>query len=486
VSDRFTTAAVGVLDYNFGNFELQLTSALTRVDSGLPREVTRPQAANELAIATFNVENLSPVDPPAKFARLADLIVDNLRAPDIVALEEIQDNDGPANTAVTDATLTLQQLIAAIQATGGPAYQFRQIDPVDDQDGGQPGGNIRVGFLFNPLRVSFVDRPGGTATAATAVVAAPGGPQLSLSPGRIDPTNPAFNNSRKPLAGEFMFQGHRLFVIGNHWNSKGGDDPLFGRFQPPVLSSEAQRMQQAEVVRGFVASILALDADAKVVVLGDLNDFEFSPPVTLLKTAGLHDLVEMLPENERYTYVFEGNSQVLDHILVSSSLTTAVEYDIVHTNAEFAVQTSDHEPEVARLYLPPLATEITKGIKAKSSKLEFDRKAKLWRGTLTITNVGKTPIDGPLQVVLDDLDDDATLVNAAGTHAGDPYLTADLSLPPKASVTLSVRFTVTGHDHDHHHRHKHRKHRHGHHHHDHHHDHEPDIDYDVRVFTGAF
>ena len=244
-----------------------------------------------------------------------------------------------------------------------------------------------------------------------------------------------------------------------------------------------QRLQQAEVVRGFVASILALDADAKVVVLGDLNDFEFSPPVALLKTAPLHDLVESLPEDERYTYVFEGNSQVLDHILVSGSLMTAVEYDIVHTNAEFAAQTSDHEPEVARLYLPPLATEVTKGIKAKSSKLEFDRKAKLWRGTITLTNVGKTAIDGPLQVVLDDLDDDAILVNAAGTHDGDPFLTVDLSLPPKASVTLTVRFAVTGQDHDPRHRHKHRRH-HGHHHD--HHDHDPDIDYDIRVFTGAF
>ena len=64
VGDRFTTAAVGVLDYNFGNFELQLTTALTRVDNGLVREVTRTQRPNELTIATFNVENLSPVDPP--------------------------------------------------------------------------------------------------------------------------------------------------------------------------------------------------------------------------------------------------------------------------------------------------------------------------------------------------------------------------------------------------------------------------------------
>nr|MBA2293786.1 Ig-like domain-containing protein [Actinomycetota bacterium] len=98
VSDRFTTAAVGVLDYNFGNFELQLTSALTRIDSGLQREVTRAHGPTELAIATFNVENLSPLDPPGKFAELAGLIVDNLRAPDILALEEVQDNDGPTNS----------------------------------------------------------------------------------------------------------------------------------------------------------------------------------------------------------------------------------------------------------------------------------------------------------------------------------------------------------------------------------------------------
>ena len=168
VGDRFTSGAVGVLDYNFGSFELLLTSTLTRLDGGLEREVTRPQAAGELAIATFNVENLSPLDPPAKFARLAGLIVNNLRSPDIVALEEIQDNDGPANTAVTDASQTLEHLIAAIAAAGGPAYDFRQIDPVDDQDGGQPGGNIRVGFIFRTDRgLQFVDRPGGTSETRT-------------------------------------------------------------------------------------------------------------------------------------------------------------------------------------------------------------------------------------------------------------------------------------------------------------------------------
>jgi hypothetical protein len=48
----------------------------------------------------------------------------------------------------------------------GPVYRFRQINPVDDQDGGEPGGNIRVGLLFNSARVSFIDRAGGTPPAS--------------------------------------------------------------------------------------------------------------------------------------------------------------------------------------------------------------------------------------------------------------------------------------------------------------------------------
>ena len=56
------------------------------------------------------------------------------------------------------ADQTLTKLTDAIVAAGGPHYDWREIDPVDDQDGGQPGGNIRVVFLFNPARVAFVDR----------------------------------------------------------------------------------------------------------------------------------------------------------------------------------------------------------------------------------------------------------------------------------------------------------------------------------------
>ncbi|WP_099071792.1 putative Ig domain-containing protein [Nostoc linckia] len=339
----------GVVDYNFSNYEV-LPTSVSVTSNTLTKEVTNLTATtNQLTIATFNVENLDPNDSASKFNNLANSIVNNLQSPDIISLEEIQDNNGPTNDSVVDASVTFQKLIDTIAAAGGPTYEYRQINPVDDTNGGEPGGNIRVGFLFNPNRVSFVDRPGGTSTSSTTVTNNSGVPVISNSPGLIDPTNSAFNSSRKPLVGEFIFNGETVYVIGNHFNSKGGDQPLYGPNQPPTLTSEVQRRQQATLVKNFVESILAINPNANVVVAGDLNDFEFSNPVSILESAGLTSLIETLPQNERYTYNFEGNAQTLDHILVSNNLLGKLDaYDVVHINSEFAEQDSDHDPSVAR------------------------------------------------------------------------------------------------------------------------------------------
>jgi predicted extracellular nuclease len=353
VADGFTTAAMGVMDYSFGNFKLNVTEPLTRVDGGLQREATRPPTDHEIVVGTYNVENLDPGDGPA-FARHADLIVNHLRSPDLIAIEEVQDNDGATNSGTTSASVSWSTLVAAIQAAGGPVYEFRQIDPEDNEDGGQPGGNIRVGFLFRTDRgLDFIDRPGGDATTPTEVVDHPSGPQLSLSPGRVDPQDSAWDDTRKPLAGEFRMRGKKVFVIANHFSSKGGDQPLFGRFQPPVRSSEVARHAQARSVNDFVDELLAVDPHANVIVLGDINDFEFSQTVDILEGGVLTTLMDTLAKPERYSYVFEGNSQVLDQILVSGNLlgNFSLEYDPVHVNSEFADQASDHDPQVARLDL---------------------------------------------------------------------------------------------------------------------------------------
>jgi hypothetical protein len=354
VRDRFTGDVTAVVDYSFGNFKYLVTQVPALESGGLKPETTQSPGANELSVGSMNVENLAGDEGQAKYDRLAGIIVKNLKAPDIVAAEEIQDNDGAPAEGDSDATVTWTRLIAAITAAGGPTYQYREIDPVPGQDGGEPGGNIRVGFLFRTDRgVSFVDRPGGTAVNATEENRALPGAQLTFSPGRLqDPADDStFANSRKPLVGEFKWKGKTYFVVANHFNSKGGDDPLLGRIQPPVNSSEVQRHKQATVVGDFVDTLLAADRNANVVVLGDLNDFDFSETLDILEGRGrLTNLMETLPVFERYSYVFDGNSQVLDQVLVSRNIAaTRPEYDSVHVNAEFFDQASDHDPQVARL-----------------------------------------------------------------------------------------------------------------------------------------
>ncbi|MFE9123842.1 lamin tail domain-containing protein [Streptomyces sp. NPDC007148] len=350
VGDTLSGTTAGPVDYaDFGGYNIQATTLGTVEQGGLKPDVAKKGKSNELSVATYNVENLDPTDPQSKFDRLAEGVVTNLATPDIVSLEEIQDNNGPKDDGTVAADKTVTQFIDAIKAAGGPAYDWRAIDPVNDSDGGEPGGNIRNVFLFNPERVTFVDRPGGGSTTSVEAVAdGKKGVRLSVSPGRIDPTSDAWTSSRKPLVGEFRFRGKQVFVVGNHFNSKGGDQPVHGALQPPTLSSETQRLAQAKEVNTFVSGVLAKDRKAQVVVLGDLNDYQFSKPLATLTAGGvLKDLINTLPVNERYSYVYDGNSQTLDHILVSPAI-KKFQYQVVHINAEFSDQTSDHDPQVVR------------------------------------------------------------------------------------------------------------------------------------------
>lgn len=349
VGDVLSGTTEGPLDFNqYGGYTLTARTLGTVEDRGLTRESTRPQRNGELAVATYNVENLDPSDPQEKFDALAKAVVENLASPDILALEEIQDDTGAKNDGTVSAAQTVKKFTDAIVAAGGPAYEWRSVDPVNNEDGGQPGGNIRQVFLFNPERVSFNDRAGGDATTATGVVRERGRAALTLSPGRIDPANDAWEDSRKPLAGEFTFRGRTVFVIANHFGSKGGDESLVSHHQPPVRSSEAQRLKQAQAVNAFVKDVLDADHKADVVVLGDINDFEFSETTKALTDGGaLFPAIKSLPRSERYSYVYQGNSQVLDQILTSPSIRD-FSYDSVHINAEFSDQNSDHDPQVLR------------------------------------------------------------------------------------------------------------------------------------------
>lgn len=357
----------GVFDYAFGHYRIRPAALTVSQPSTLERTVGPALVGGTtLSLANFNVENLDPNDSDGdqdiadgKFDRLAALIVNNLRAPDILALQEVQDNDGSADTGVVAADKTLAMLVDAIQAAGGPAYQYSEIVPGNKTDGGQPGGNIRNAFLYNPARVQLVagtEGAGDTGTATQPVAGADGQLALTLSPGRIAPTDTAFDHSRKPLAAVFAFQGQHVLVINNHLTSKGGSSPLYGNTQPPVNGGEAARTAQARLIHAFIEQAQAVVDQPRIATLGDFNEFAFLKPLQVLTGADdgaaiLTDVLNRLPAVERYTYVFQGNSQALDHLFVTDNLYAVARVGVRHIDAEFADQASDHDPIVAEFDL---------------------------------------------------------------------------------------------------------------------------------------
>ena len=81
-----------------------------------------------------------------------------------------------------------------------------------------------------------------------------------------------------------------------------------------------------------------------------MNDYEFSPAIqTLTENGGLTNLIDQLPLNQRYTYIFQGYSQVLDHILVSPNLASRMDLTIANVNSDLSegLRASDHDPVLA-------------------------------------------------------------------------------------------------------------------------------------------
>ena len=170
----------------------------------------------------------------------------------------------------------------------------------------------------------------------------------------------AFFGSRNPLAATFVFNGGAAFtVINNHLSSRSGSSPIFGGPQPFFQAAEDEREAQLQALNDYVDDLLAADKGARVIVAGDFNTFDFTDdltvilPGTLDGKAIMKTLLTEVQDDNRYTYIFDGNSQVLDHMFATRSLLENAEFDIVHVNVDFprlrvGAVGSDHEPIVGR------------------------------------------------------------------------------------------------------------------------------------------
>ncbi|CAM30561.1 TPA: endonuclease/exonuclease/phosphatase family protein [Streptococcus pyogenes] len=351
--DSYKGRLAGPVSYSYGNYKVFVDDSKnlpSLMDGHLKPEKTNLQKdLSKLSIASYNIENFS-ANPSStkdeKVKRIAESFIHDLNAPDIIGLIEVQDNNGPTDDGTTDATQSAQRLIDAIKKLGGPTYRYVDIAPENNVDGGQPGGNIRTGFLYQPERVSLSDKPKGGARDALTWVNG----ELNLSVGRIDPTNAAWKDVRKSLAAEFIFQGRKVVVVANHLNSKRGDNALYGRVQPVTFKSEQRRHVLANMLAQFAKE--GAKHQANIVMLGDFNDFEFTKTIQLIEEGDMVNLVSRHDISDRYSYFHQGNNQTLDNILVSRHLLDHYEFDMVHVNSPFMEahgRASDHDPLLLQL-----------------------------------------------------------------------------------------------------------------------------------------
>ena len=144
-----------------------------------------------------------------------------------------------------------------------------------------------------------------------------------------------------------------MIVLNNHFLSLSAGEE----------ATEPVRTAQAAWNITVIEELAAENPEAQFVVLGDLNSFYQTLPVDTLEAGSLEHVYRYLPEEERpYTYIFEGRTQTLDHIVVSPEL-----FDLLglvqplHTNADYPVpdpedtsprRVSDHDPLVAIFSFP--------------------------------------------------------------------------------------------------------------------------------------
>ena len=367
--DYFNENISGVVTYKNKTYKIDPNSVPKLQDGGLKREVSKIYPAEDkLTIASYNIENFSANNkghdetPEEKVDKIANSFIKEVHSPDIITLIEVQDNNGGVNDGTVDGVKSGEKLAQRIKSLGGPDYKYTEIAPVDGKDGGKPGANIRVAYLYNPKRVTLIGKEKGGSEEAARFVNG----HLEKNPARIDPTSVHFEKVRKSLAAEFEFKGQRIVVIANHLKSKLGDDAIYGSNQPSVENTKAKRIEEAKILNAFIKEGLRQNPNLKFVLTGDFNDFEFSDSV---KTIVGNELVNLMAEHEqgdRYSYFYRGSNQSLDNILISKNIKDRVVFSPVHINASFMEEhgrASDHDPVVVQIDFSKTTAPVSPEVK---------------------------------------------------------------------------------------------------------------------------
>ncbi len=332
---------VGVLGYQFDKYTLlvdgELSQNITVTDDNDSDDAESAAGENEFTLCTFNIENMfdtvddgdgdmgdwvpaSTTEYNVMLEKRAKAIVNSLSNCTVIGLEEVEGKDP-----------VWQDLIDAIAAQGGVNYNYDYYESIDPRD-------ITTGILYDPSRVTLnasYQKQGCTSTDYGVNYA-----NADNTYGRVvanpctSGTYPLFN--RPPYLAQLTIKnaaGNRsvdVSVIVNHFKSKRGDESV----NLPRREAQAQH----------VVSLMQDEYDAgrpNSITLGDFNDVLGSSTLAQFDAnVGGEPLVNLylthVPEDDRYSYIFSGESEVLDHFIMTSGADDFfMEGRAVHINADF-------------------------------------------------------------------------------------------------------------------------------------------------------
>ncbi len=379
------TNIVGPLDYGFRRYTILPEVTIASLTGGMTPTAVNSTQSNEFTVAGFNLQRFfDMVDDPgisdvaltvtAFNNRLnkASLAIRNfLNTPDILCVVEVENLtalQAIANKINTDAGMA------------NPMYTAHLIE-------GNDIGGIDVGFL---IKTSVVT--GATPRVTVGSVVQENAGELFVNPN----SSTELLNDRPTLRLEatINFANGAAFpitVLVNHLRSLNGvDDPGPGSNGWPTAGERvrAKRQKQAESLANLIQALQMANPNKPMVVIGDFNAFEFNdgygdsmnviqgtpPPDNQTVVPGdgidlvnpnLDNLFDTAPAAERYSFVFDGNAQSLDHLLVNAAMianTSAQRVEHPRINADFndtarndpnsALRLSDHDPIVGFFALP--------------------------------------------------------------------------------------------------------------------------------------
>jgi uncharacterized protein len=465
------TNLTGPLYFTFRTYAIYADAAGTPAVSGAAAAMPLPlPTLREFTVASTNLERFFDTvnDPDTgdpvltadalerRLAKISLAIRTVLQSPDIIGVMETENQV---------ALQTIADRVNADTVGSSPNYQAFVIE-------GNDVGGIDVGLLVKTSRVTVVDveQVGKDATWVN-----PDGETETL-------------NDRPPLVlrAEVTLPAGTLpvTVIANHTRSLIGiEDPSDGS------RVRAKRRAQAEFLATYIQMRQMANPQERILSIGDYNAFQFTDgyvdvigtirgqpaPATDVTLASLDlvnpdlmDAIEAVPPSQRYSYVFDGNAQVLDHVLLNPpALANLTRIVIAHNNADFPEvlrneetrpeRYSDHDVPVAYFQLMP--EDVSARVRTFPTPFIFIPFRGTSVGAVLLQNASRSTITGPVHLVFEGLPPGVTLANADGELLGAPYLTVpftqtlrpdqialavvELANPDRVPITFTIR-TVAG------------------------------------------